>query len=535
MERYFNITGVCNPKYHYMVDIGPRLAEIKKLIDRGNYFTINRARQYGKTTTLRALSEYLNEDYIVIYLDFQMFGYEDFSTEAAFVKAFTTEMLGELTEDTRIPENVMERLREFSGELRGPSRLSAMFTALSGWCGQSEYPVVLLVDEADSASDYHVFISFLSQLRAYFNARNAKGKPALHSVILAGVYDIKNLKDKIHSGEGKDHIAGVMSPWNIAADFTVDMSFGRSDITGMLAEYEYDHRTGMDMEILAELIYDYTSGYPFLVSCICKLMDERITGSAEFPNAASAWTKDGFLAALRILLTEKNTLFESLVNKLADYPQLRTLVYSLLFYGKEIPYNSLNKAIEIAAMFGFVKNDKSKAVISNRIFETVLYNLFISEEIVGNKMYDEAVQNKNQFVSGGHLNMELVLEKFVTAFHDFYGDQDEVFVEEAGRRYFLLFLKPIINGTGNCYVEARTRNMRRTDVVVDYSGEQFVIELKLWHGNEYNSRGEKQLSDYLEYYHLQKGYLLSYNFNKKKKIGVKKVKIGDKVIVEAVV
>ena len=77
--------------------------------------------------------------------------------------------------------------------------------------------------------------------------------------------------------------------------------------------------------------------------------------------------------------------------------------------------------------------------------------------------------------------------------------------------------------------------MERTDVIVDYRGEQFVIELKIWRGNSYNERGEEQLSDYLEYYHLKKGYLLSFNFNKHKQTGIKRVELGDKVLVEAVV
>lgn len=76
---------------------------------------------------------------------------------------------------------------------------------------------------------------------------------------------------------------------------------------------------------------------------------------------------------------------------------------------------------------------------------------------------------------------------------------------------------------------------KRTDVVVDYLGEQFVIELKIWHGDEYNERGERQLAEYLDYYHLDKGYLLSFNFNKKKETGVKELRIGEKTIMEAVV
>ena len=84
-------------------------------------------------------------------------------------------------------------------------------------------------------------------------------------------------------------------------------------------------------------------------------------------------------------------------------------------------------------------------------------------------------------------------------------------------------------------IETQTRDERRTDIIVDYLGEQFVVELKIWHGDEYHKRGEKQLLEYLEYYHLNKGYMISFNFNKKKETGSKRIVINDKTIVEAVV
>lgn len=96
-------------------------------------------------------------------------------------------------------------------------------------------------------------------------------------------------------------------------------------------------------------------------------------------------------------------------------------------------------------------------------------------------------------------------------------------------------MKPIINGIGNYSVESRTRNNERMDLVIYYMGEQNVIELKIWRGNAYNERGEEQLSNYLEYFHLTRGYMLSFNFNKKKEIGVKEIKVGDKTLIEAVV
>ena len=85
------------------------------------------------------------------------------------------------------------------------------------------------------------------------------------------------------------------------------------------------------------------------------------------------------------------------------------------------------------------------------------------------------------------------------------------------------------------YVETQARNQRRTDLIIDYLGAQFIIEIKIWRGKEYNERGEQQLREYLDYYHIDKGYLLSFNFNQSKQIGTKTVQVGDKTVFEAVV
>lgn len=99
----------------------------------------------------------------------------------------------------------------------------------------------------------------------------------------------------------------------------------------------------------------------------------------------------------------------------------------------------------------------------------------------------------------------------------------------------MLYLKLIINGAGNYYMEAQTRDAKRTDVIVEYQGEQFIVELKIWRGNEYNERGEEQLVGYLDYFRQEKGYMISFKFNKKKEVGVKEIKVRGKTIVEAVV
>lgn len=60
MSKRFCVTGTCIPKKNYMVDISNRIDEIvKDYIEQGKYFTMNRARQYGKTTTLYLLERRL--------------------------------------------------------------------------------------------------------------------------------------------------------------------------------------------------------------------------------------------------------------------------------------------------------------------------------------------------------------------------------------------------------------------------------------------------------------------------------------------
>lgn len=70
---------------------------------------------------------------------------------------------------------------------------------------------------------------------------------------------------------------------------------------------------------------------------------------------------------------------------------------------------------------------------------------------------------------------------------------------------------------------------------MDYRGRQYIVEIKIWRGNEYNERGEKQLAEYLDAYDAQKGYLLSFNFNKRKEVGAKEIRYDDKTILEVVV
>lgn len=521
--RFFNSTGVCNPEEHYMVNLNQRMAQVKILVDEGKYFTINRARQFGKTTLLHALAEYLNHDYFVVSMDFQMQMTEaKFKTENSFALAFAKAFVNSFRSNPNSsrPEYV-SALQEFSESYAvdtGNYELVELFQGLSRICAVLPEPVVLMIDEVDQAKNNQVFLDFLAQLRGYYINRNRFD--TFQSVILAGVYDIRNLKRKLRPDEEhKDN-----SPWNIAADFDIDMSFSPDQIRGMLLSYEADHRTGMNTAAIAQEIFDYTDGYPFLVSRICQLMDEH-----------HSWTHAGLLDTIRELEKESNSLFDDIAKKLKDYPDLRGLLYDILFCGKSVPFNLGTELVSIGSMFGFLKDDAGQVAIANRIFEIWFYNLFIAEEAINSETYHAGQQNKNQFIRNGELDMELVLKKFVEHFTESFAGSTDRFIEDNGRKLFLLYIRPLINGTGNYYIEARTRSMGRTDLIIDYLGRQYIVEMKIWHGEEYNTRGEEQLLGYMEDYNLKKGYLLSFNFNQNKQVGVKELHFARHTIVEAVV
>lgn len=177
MERYFNTQGVCYPGEHYMVNLDERLLEIKKLIDRKKYFSINRGRQYGKTTALFALEKYLKDDYTVVNLDFQLFTQESFRDEAAFSSVFAKRFMISLKSLTDFREDGLSTIKKCADSPTGT--MEKLFEGLSQFCDSAKKLIVLMINEADSAADNPVFRDFLSLLRGYYIHRDKY--PSFHS------------------------------------------------------------------------------------------------------------------------------------------------------------------------------------------------------------------------------------------------------------------------------------------------------------------------------------------------------------------
>ena len=110
--RRFNTTGTCYPEEHYMVDITKRLDDIVNRVADGEYITINRGRQYGKTTTLYHLAQRLKNDYVVFSISFEKFGKTEFSSEDALAYHFVNSLYKKIRNIKALNESVKNILQK---------------------------------------------------------------------------------------------------------------------------------------------------------------------------------------------------------------------------------------------------------------------------------------------------------------------------------------------------------------------------------------------------------------------------------------
>ncbi|WP_409068411.1 AAA family ATPase [Clostridium sp. FAM 1755] len=500
MKKRFNVTGTCIPEKHYMVDISNKLDSILKLVNNEEYFIINRPRQYGKTTTLYMLERYLNKltDYLVISISFEGIGDLIFEDEKVFSKEFLQIMSDSLLINNEALSEYLEQQKSKVENFIDLSRVITKFII------KVKRKVVLMIDEVDKSSNNQLFLSFLGLLRNKYLLRNVGKDYTFHNVVLAGVHDIKTLKLKIRSDEEHKY----NSPWNIASDFDVDMSFSVSEIKTMLDDYVKNKEVDLDKEYFAEKLYFYTSGYPFLVSKLCKIIDEKIMDENEL-----RWEKQYLELAVKELLNESNTNFDSLIKNIENNKELSQVVDNLLIKGVRLNFNIHNPDINLGYLYGIFKDDKGNLKINNRIYEQLIYNYRISKIQTSSNFYN--YNSKENFIdSNGDLDIRKVLLKFQEFMKHEYSQKREAFLEEDGRLVFLAFLSPIINGSGFAFKEVKGGEEKRFDIVITYNKKMYILELKIWRGQEYHRKGLIQLAEYLDQYGLDRGYLLIFDLRK---------------------
>lgn len=362
-------------------------------------------------------------------------------------------------------------------------------------------------------------------LRKLYSDTRLKNKELAETFNTASekVCNFETIKLKIREGKEEK----LNSPWNIASDFNVDLSFKPKQIETLLEDYLSEHpKVKIPQKKLAEKLYYYTTGYPYLVSKMCKIIDENIISSRDDKN----WYVKDVENAFEIIVYGgyETTLFDSIAKNLQNNEKLYNFIYELVIENTEKSFIANDKIVYLAKTYSIIKDKNKKCKIHNRIFEQRIYDLMLS--IMDNSGRFIPIHKHNQYFNDKDIDLEYILIRFQKFFKENYSHTDKVFLECEARLIFLSYLQPIINSKGYTFKEPVVGEERKMDIVATYNEKRYVVELKIWRGNKYHQKSLQQLSDYLDIYSLKKGYLLIFDFNKNKKFKDEILKFEDKKI-----
>ena len=520
--RRFNVTTICVKNLHYMANVSKKVIIIKNMIDNDYYFTINRGRQKGKTTILNLLTKELKEKYLIVSASFEgaSFLFRDEETFARNIFDIFAEPF------KKLEPLIAEKIKNYG---KGLKTIGDIGRTITDWCTESKKEIVILIDEVDKASNYYIFMDFLGMLRKKYIAKQLGEDITFKSVILAGVTDIKRIKTHITSRKilTEEEINNISkteynSPWNVAKTFKIDLDFDIEEVESLLFDYLSEHvDTKINTRLIAYLLHKYTAGYPYLVSKICEIIVEELD---------SDFTENGIEKSVKILLNESNTLFDDLIKNIENNKDLYNTIYNILVNNSSVSYNV--HAHSLGIMYSIFKNENGRLKVHNKIFEMILYNYMIAK-----KDLEEVGKRLGNFTSiglyendDGSLDIKNALMKYQEYMKSVFNKFDKDFIERQGRLLLLAFFKPILNGKGFYFVEGHTGFEQRQDLVMTFGNFKYIIELKIWRGNEHHQKGIKQLESYLDLENVKKGYLVIYNKNENKEYKSELIKLENKDI-----
>ncbi|MFZ4564401.1 MAG: ATP-binding protein [Bacteroidales bacterium] len=493
MQKFFNVTGLCNPIDHFMVDPLRGLNKmVLDLIENKYYFTIHAPRQTGKTTLLRSLSSQLNlsQKYVAVHFSLETAGFRSNTVEKA---------------NKAIIESLHSAAIEQVNEIHQPPSPSAYEPSiivfknyLTDWARNCSLPIILLIDEIDSLYD-DVLIAVLRQLRDGFQFRPG-AFPS--SVALVGLRDVREYKEKARDN---DRSIGSGSPFNIKAESLTISNFSRLQIAGLLQQYTDEGGQVFGDEVV-DLIYLLTGGQPWLVNALAREITYKILEG----DTSKPVTVEIVNQAKENLIMRRDTHLDSLIDKLMDV-RIRPIVDAVIS-GADVEFDGFNDNLQYAMDLGIIKKSSNGIMISNEIYKEIIPRVLNLSFLVN----IEAKISPQWFIKAdGHMDMDALLCEF----QDFYREHSESWLDtfsyhESGKQLLLMaFLQRIVNGGGSIAREMAV-GRGRTDLVIDFNGDLFVLELKIKRSNTNMERTYKQLFHYLDQLNQTHGYLVFFELKK---------------------
>jgi hypothetical protein len=490
-KRFFNTAGPCRPELHYTVDPLPRLPEVRNLIDSQNYFVLHAPRQTGKTTFLYAMMHQLNSEgrYTALQVNIQPAA-SGRDPEHAMQIAATC--IYAQAERFLPPAEMPPDYRIFDWQLE-----NGLKAYLAQWSKTCPKPIVFFVDEADSLMD-DLFLTLLRQLRAGFEARPDTFP---QSIGLIGLRDVRDYKIRLRPGSNS---MGTGSPFNIKTESLFMDVFTEAEVNTLMDLHQQETGQVFSPEVRAE-VYRLSQGQPWLTNALLNQVVAAILKN-DFSRTISI---SHITQAREELIRRRDTHLDSLVDKLHE-DRVRAIITAIMA-GTIFESDRFNDDLAYVQDLGLITH-KPPIRFANPIYQEIIPRVLCYGMQVS--IPEDYVENKSWYISNGKLSMDALL----TEFQKFYREHSEVWLgkfdfREVGRQLLLMaFLQRVINGGGRVEREMAV-GKGRSDLIVYFGSERFVLELKLRYRPVDEERGLAQLADYLDTLREKHGYLILFEID----------------------
>ncbi|MDR1098140.1 MAG: AAA-like domain-containing protein [Tannerella sp.] len=484
--RYFNVAGPCYKAKHYMIEASSRLHGVERLIDMEQYFVIHAARQSGKTTYLKDLTERLNAGgkYYALYCSLEnMQGI----TDSKEVIPGIIKKIGHALALSGIPHK-----NDFAKDADYGDYINVLNMSLTLYCMLLDKPLVIFFDEADCLSESGLIL-FLRQLRDGYN--NRPGIPFVHSVALVGMRNIRDYKARIRPDSQS---LGSASPFNIVKESLTLKNFTKEEIRQLYRQHT-DETGQVFEEDAVELVWQQTQGQPWLTNAIaCEIIEKQLNRDYTQPVTAEMVKE-----AIQTIILRRDTHIDSLLERLKE-ERVRNVIEPVIL-GEYV--KTYSDDFYYVRDLGLIRVTDEKIEPANPIYGEVIVRT-LNDEVQDSLKRNNPVYQIPRYLKDGRIDMDFLMRDF----QQFWRENSAIWVErfyykEAAPHLILMaFLQRVINGGGQILRELAAEK-GRLDLCLVYEGQKYPIELKIRRGKKSREDGIAQTLRYMNVYGCTEGWL----------------------------